>query len=130
MKTVYSYHPVTKVYTEPTEAEESPLDPPGTWLIPAHATELEPPKPRKGHEIYWTGAEWKQRRLSEQRTDGIAASARANRNGLLLASDWTQLPDVPAWVNVDAWRTYRQALRDVPQQPEFPSKIVWPEKPQ
>lgn len=29
----------------------------------------------------------------------------------------------------DAWRTYRQALLDVPQQEGFPTNIVWPEVP-
>jgi hypothetical protein len=29
-----------------------------------------------------------------------------------------------------AWRTYRQALLDVPQQPGFPLTIVWPVKPE
>ncbi len=29
----------------------------------------------------------------------------------------------------DAWREYRQALLDVPQQPGFPETILWPEKP-
>lgn len=29
----------------------------------------------------------------------------------------------------DAWRTYRQALLDVPQQDGFPTNINWPEAP-
>ena len=29
----------------------------------------------------------------------------------------------------DAWRAYRQALLDVPQQEGFPTNIVWPEAP-
>ena len=29
----------------------------------------------------------------------------------------------------DAWRAYRQALLDVPQQEGFPTNIVWPEVP-
>jgi len=28
------------------------------------------------------------------------------------------------------WRVYRQALLDVPQQPEFPTDIVWPTTPE
>lgn len=28
----------------------------------------------------------------------------------------------------DAWRAYRQALLDVPQQEGFPTNIVWPER--
>ena len=36
------------------------------------------------------------------------------RNAQLVASDWTQLPDVP--VDKAAWADYRQALRDLPAQ--------------
>jgi len=37
---------------------------------------------------------------------------RNARDALLLASDWTQLPD--ATCDREAWATYRQALRDFP----------------
>lgn len=43
---------------------------------------------------------------------------RSHRNGLLSESDWTQLADAP--VDKAAWAAYRQALRDLPQQPGFP----------
>lgn len=43
---------------------------------------------------------------------------RGQRNTLLSESDWTQLADAP--VDKAAWATYRQALRDLPQQPGFP----------
>jgi hypothetical protein len=51
---------------------------------------------------------------------------RAERNTLLVESDWTQLPDAP--VDAAAWATYRQALRDVTDQAN-PFAIVWPESP-
>jgi hypothetical protein len=37
---------------------------------------------------------------------------RKHRDRLLVLSDWTQVADAP--VDVDAWATYRQALRDFP----------------
>lgn len=37
---------------------------------------------------------------------------RYYRDRFLAESDWTQLPDVE--VDVDAWKTYRQQLRDFP----------------
>ena len=37
---------------------------------------------------------------------------RLHREGLLAASDWTQVADAP--VDKAAWATYRQALRDFP----------------
>jgi hypothetical protein len=56
-----------------------------------------------------------------------ALVARLRRNKLLRSSDWTQVSDAP--VNQAAWATYRQALRDVPQQEGFPDNITWPEVP-
>jgi hypothetical protein len=57
-----------------------------------------------------------------------AAAIRAERNALLAATDWTQLPDVPEATR-EAYAVYRQALRDVPQQATFPDAVVWPERP-
>lgn len=37
---------------------------------------------------------------------------RLQRDNLLAASDWSQLPDAP--VDKTAWAAYRQALRDLP----------------
>lgn len=51
---------------------------------------------------------------------------RAERNKLLVESDWTQLPDAP--VDAAAWATYRQALRDVTDQAN-PFAIIWPQGP-
>ena len=71
--------------------------------------------------------------VSELDPDAAAAKVeaqwvviRAERNKLLVESDWTQLPDAP--VDAAAWATYRQALRDVTDQPN-PFAIVWPQGP-
>jgi hypothetical protein len=61
-------------------------------------------------------------------TEELAAAARAERNALLAATDWTQAADVPQ-ATKDKWAPYRQALRDVPAQSGFPASIVWPAKP-
>lgn len=55
--------------------------------------------------------------------------ARDTRNALLAATDWAQAADVPQ-ATKDKWAPYRQALRDVPQQPGFPENIQWPVKPE
>lgn len=56
--------------------------------------------------------------------------ARSERNELLAASDWTQMPDSPlSDADKTAWATYRAALRDVPSQSGFPGNIVWPTPP-
>jgi hypothetical protein len=56
-----------------------------------------------------------------------ADEIRAQRNALLSACDWTQLADAP--VDDLAWAVYRQALRDIPDQPGFPANVVWPVAP-
>lgn len=54
-------------------------------------------------------------------------SVRAERNTLLSASDWTQVADAP--VDQAAWATYRQALRDITTQTDFPWSVTWPVAP-
>jgi hypothetical protein len=51
---------------------------------------------------------------------------RLERNRLLSACDWTQVPDAP--VDKAAWAAYRQALRDITQHPDWPN-VDWPEAP-
>jgi hypothetical protein len=55
------------------------------------------------------------------------AEVRTERNAKLRDSDWTQVADAP--VNQSAWAAYRQELRDVPEQAEFPNTVVWPTEP-
>ena len=73
--------------------------------------------------IDWTQLKTAEQR-EEERLQGLADAARSERDRLLAACDWTQVNDAP--VDASAWATYRQALRDVPEQPGFPSDIVWP----
>ena len=56
-----------------------------------------------------------------------AEEVRAQRDKLLADTDWTQVADAP--VDQAAWATYRQALRDIPQQAGFPENVTWPEEP-
>ena len=70
---------------------------------------------------------------AEQETayqDGLdataAESARTDRDERLAKTDWTASTDLTMSTEMT---TYRQALRDVPQQAGFPNTITWPEKP-
>ena len=63
----------------------------------------------------------------EERTNACANDARHKRNQLLSECDWTQLPDSP--VDATNWIIYRQELRDVTLQVNFPWDIVWPSIP-
>ena len=56
--------------------------------------------------------------------------ARTQRDKLLADTDWTQVLDAPIdSATREAYRTYRQALRDIPEQEGFPETIIWPELP-
>lgn len=59
--------------------------------------------------------------------DELATEVRLKRNDLLMASDFTQVSDAP--VDQAAWATYRQALRDIPEQEGFPDNVTWPKEP-
>lgn len=52
---------------------------------------------------------------------------RIHRDRLILASDWTQLPDAP--VDRQAWADYRQVLRDFPATWNPSSTVVFPSPP-
>ena len=58
----------------------------------------------------------------------VMAELREQRNAKLTASDWTQLPDAPT-ANAAAWKSYRQALRDLPQRTTYPNAPQWPTAP-
>lgn len=51
--------------------------------------------------------------------DSALANIRSQRNQLLAACDWTQIPDCTI-ANKTAWATYRQALRDFPESIDDP----------
>jgi len=78
----------------------------------------------------WTQA-WSVRDMTSEevasRNDAQAAQVRDERNAKLSESDWTQVADAP--VDKAAWAAYRQALRDVPNQTEFPNSVAWPTPP-
>ena len=56
---------------------------------------------------------------------------RQRRDELLATCDWTQLPDAPVSDEMrTAWRTYRQALRDLPETITDPLvPVSWPALP-
>lgn len=55
---------------------------------------------------------------------------RSLRNRKLSQSDWTQVSDAPfAEEQKVSWQSYRQALRDLPENTEDPKNPVWPVAP-
>lgn len=69
--------------------------------------------------------------ITELSDEAVAYNVRVQRNQLLAQTDWTQLSDVQFSNELsEAWRTYRQALRDITAQSGFPKNILWPIDPQ
>lgn len=52
---------------------------------------------------------------------------RLRRDTLLAATDFRMVTDAP-W-DTAPWATYRQALRDLPQNTTDPRQAVWPDAP-
>ena len=52
---------------------------------------------------------------------------RNQRNSLLSQTDWMSLPDAPTMSN--AWKTYRQELRDITKKYKTLDEVKWPTKP-
>jgi hypothetical protein len=58
-----------------------------------------------------------------------AEEVRAERDELLLKSDWTQIAGNLSDAKKTQWANYRTTLRDIPNQVGFPFEINWPTKP-
>lgn len=95
-----------------------------THYLEAGSVVAMPPKPSPHHVFDYTMKQWIDPRTPETEWPLV----RAERDRRLQASDWTQLPDAPI-ATKDAWAIYRQALRDITEQPD-PFNIVWPVPPQ
>lgn len=64
----------------------------------------------------------------ERRTAAQAAIIRTERNRVLAVTDYSQLADYQRTSAVkEKLVVFRQALRDLPEQPGFPWAIIWPE---
>jgi len=66
-------------------------------------------------------------KASDVSADYLKERIRIWRNNELTATDWTQLLD--SNVDKDVFVTYRQELRNLPQQDNDPRKWVFPVKP-
>ena len=58
-------------------------------------------------------------------------SVRHGRNQLLKDSDYIMFPDITITTEKkEEWETYRQSLRDIPQDYDSPDEVVYPDKPE
>ena len=58
--------------------------------------------------------------------DRALEELRRKRNNLLKESDWRAVSDLTM---SDAWKTYRQTLRDLPANTADPNNVTWPKEP-
>lgn len=62
--------------------------------------------------------------------DRLWVEIRAERDKKLRDSDWTHISDTPLIAEKKAeWATYRQSLRNIPQDFPDPGDVVWPTEP-
>ena len=85
-----------------------------------------------GVDMPLTAEEETQRDVDEKEwTNGAAAremeQIRNYRNCLLTATDWRATSDLTM---SDAWKTYRQELRDIPASNTIYADVTWPTKPE
>jgi hypothetical protein len=60
----------------------------------------------------------------------LSRNIRKERNKLLKDSDYIMVSDAPVdETQKQEWTTYRQALRDIPQDYDSPDEVVYPTKP-
>lgn len=63
-------------------------------------------------------------------TAELLRQIRTQRDRLLAASDFTQVPDSPLTAaKREEWRLYRQVLRDLPETTVDPTAVAWPNAP-
>ena len=101
-----------------------PGDIPNSWYAPNNlCVASEPPTDEPGKWKHTNGT-WEEYTQADKAQD-----IRQERDALISATDYMMMPDYPmSEADRDALRAYRQALRDVPEQPDFPNSVVWPIK--
>ena len=115
------------VFAGTTTADQDPLDS-NNWLIPAGCVKTAPPTITDKQFARWDGAKWDLENIPVVEPDTeptLAEKNRSERDAKLVATDWMANSDVTM---SDEWRTYRQALRDLPAQAGFPN-VTFPTPP-
>lgn len=94
------------------------------YVSNGHAAPL-PLAPSPHHRFNYTNKQWEDPRTAATEWPLV----RATRDALLADTDWVVTKALELGTPVpDAWKTYRQALRNVTAQPD-PFNLVWPVMP-
>lgn len=95
------------------------------WVI------ANPPELQDGECAIWMG-QWEKTedKRPMMREQQLAGDIRNQRNQLLAATDWWVVSAAEKGETISAKRaTYRQELRDVTNQSNFPYNVIWPIEP-
>lgn len=92
-------------------------------------------KERKAFGVCKTETDWAKHGVTIKELsltpEQLAQQARAKRDALLARCDYYVMPDYPSTVEgLAEVKAYRQALRDITKQPNFPNTVVWPDAPE
>ena len=85
--------------------------------------------PNSKYKFHIASKTWVDTRTEQEIQTETESLIKNARNTLLKTSDWTQFADVSLPNKAD-WATYRQALRDIPDQQCYPENVIWPIAPQ
>lgn len=98
------------------------------WIAPDKTVRTRSDPPSRFHK--WVDGAWVE--STAERLSAESERARNKRDRALAESDWTDTASAPARLGekYDDWQSYRQALRDVTDQPGFPLDVVWPTPPE
>lgn len=109
---------------------------PTVFLIPANATPIAPPIIAPGQMLSFNGQGWNavvqaKPKIEEPKPVLPIQLLRDKRNDLLQQSDKMMLTDRPMNEALrEKWKSYRQALRDLPAHTADPINAIWPITPQ
>lgn len=68
--------------------------------------------------------------VPEPTNEELARNVRGIRDAKLSETDYLVVPDYPiSEERLAEVKTYRQALRDIPEQTRFPKDVIWPDVP-
>lgn len=68
--------------------------------------------------------------VPEPTNEELARNVRGIRDTKLSETDYLVVPDYPiSEERLAEVKTYRQALRDIPEQTKFPKDVIWPDVP-
>jgi hypothetical protein len=100
-------------------------------LATGQVVDCQPPAPADDELRTWAWNADTRRWVASPTVLAVANAARTERDARLAACDWVTVRALELGEEIPAdWLAYRQALRDVPLQPGFPSAIDWPAPPE